>query len=80
MKRWDKKIIKLVDEQRLLIITPFGKSITRITSETAMQRNKLIAEISDELFIPHSNKDGIIYPKFVNRYIFLMTAIRKNIA
>jgi len=60
MKRWDKKIIKLVDEQRLLIITPFGKSITRITSETAMQRNKLIAEISDELFIPHSNKDGII--------------------
>jgi len=60
MKRWDKKIIKLIDEQRLLIITPFRKSITRITKETAMQRNKLIAEISDRIFISFSSESGNI--------------------
>ena len=58
MKRWDKKIIKLVDDGRLLIISPFNEKVRRSTKETALKRNKLIAEISDKVFIPYSNDNG----------------------
>jgi len=58
MKRWDKKIIKLVDDGRLLIISSFDNKITRPTSQTAIKRNQLIAEISDKIFIPYSNDNG----------------------
>jgi predicted Rossmann fold nucleotide-binding protein DprA/Smf involved in DNA uptake len=58
MKRWDKKIIKLVDNGRLLIISPFDNKITRPTSQTAIKRNQIIAEISDKIFIPYSNDNG----------------------
>ena len=60
MQRWDKKLIKLVDEQRLLIISPFSRSINRITKETAMNRNQIIAEISEKLFIPFAKEGGNI--------------------
>lgn len=51
LKRWDKNLLKLINENRLLIISPFNKNITRTTTETASTRNKLIAEISENIFI-----------------------------
>jgi len=58
MKRWDKKIIKLVDNGRLLIISPFESKVTSPTNQTSIKRNELIAEISDKIFIPFSNDNG----------------------
>jgi len=60
MKRWDKKIIKLIDDGRLLIISPFNEKVIRPTKDTALQRNKLIAEISDSVFIPFAKEGGNI--------------------
>jgi predicted Rossmann fold nucleotide-binding protein DprA/Smf involved in DNA uptake len=58
MKRWVKKIIKLVDDGRLLIISPFNEKVRRPTKDTAFKRNKVIAEMSDKIFIPYSNDNG----------------------
>jgi len=58
MKRWSKAITSLIDKNRLLIISPFDKKINRPTSQTAIKRNQLIAEISDKIFIAYAAKDG----------------------
>jgi predicted Rossmann fold nucleotide-binding protein DprA/Smf involved in DNA uptake len=60
LKRFDKNLLKLVEEKRLLIISPFDNKITRPTSQTAIKRNELIAETSDKIFIPYSTLNGNI--------------------
>jgi len=60
MLRWNKIVLKLVQENRLLIISPFDNKIIRPTNQTAIRRNKLIAEISDKIFIPYSASNGLI--------------------
>lgn len=63
---------KLIDQNRLLIITPFDNKIIRPSKETTLKRNKLIAELSDKLFIPYANPTGNIYQiknKYVNKII-----------
>lgn len=49
---------KAIDNNRLLIITPFEEKVKRVTSETANIRNHLMAEIADEIFIAYASKDG----------------------
>lgn len=60
MKRLDKRIFKLVEENRLLIISPFDEKIKRPTIEFALNRNIVIAEISDKIFIPYARAGGNI--------------------
>ncbi|GIK22139.1 MAG: hypothetical protein BroJett005_15530 [Ignavibacteriota bacterium] len=60
LKRWDKKMIGLVEKERLLIISPFDKNILRPTMETTLQRNKIVAEISNNIYIPFSSPGGNI--------------------
>lgn len=60
LKRFDKILLNLIDENRLLIISPFDSKITRSTSRTAKKRNQLIAEISDKIFIPFAKEGGNI--------------------
>lgn len=47
-----------IDKNRLLIISPFKTNVTRTSEESAMRRNKLIIELSDELFIPYMTTGG----------------------
>jgi len=56
MKRFDKKLSKMINENRLLIISQFESKVTRPTIQTAIKRNELIAEISDKIFIPYSSE------------------------
>lgn len=60
LKRFDKNLLKLVEENRLLIISPFDKKIIRPTNQTAIKRNQLIAKISDKIFIPYAASEGLI--------------------
>ena len=60
LKRWEKRIIKLVDENRLLVISPFAENIKRPTNKTALKRNIIIAEISNKVFIPYYTPGGNI--------------------
>ncbi|MBI4753331.1 DNA-binding protein, partial [Candidatus Desantisbacteria bacterium] len=38
--------------------TPFGEKIERVTAETAGTRNRLMAELADEIFIAYAQKGG----------------------
>jgi len=46
------KIRKAIDDERLLIISPFKDEIKRVTQETAMLRNRIMIELADEIFFP----------------------------
>lgn len=57
-KKYEPDITNAINENRLLVITPFDKSITRITAATAMQRNEFMAELANEIFIAYAAPSG----------------------
>ena len=52
------EIQQAINENRLLVVTPFDKSVKRITSETATKRNGFMAELADELFVAFASPNG----------------------
>lgn len=58
MQRVEKKLIKHIDDGRLFIISPFNKSVKRITTITSMNRNKYIIDITDEIVIGYCDPNG----------------------
>jgi hypothetical protein len=59
-KKWDERIEKAITEKRLLVITSFNETVTRISENTALVRNKLIIELADEKFIAYAQKGGTL--------------------
>jgi hypothetical protein len=59
-KRFESDLEALLEQNRLLIVTPFDESVTRISIETAIIRNKLMTEIADEIFVAYATKRGNI--------------------
>lgn len=59
-KRLEPELKKALDENRLLIITPFKDNIKRATQQTANKRNRLMAELADEILIAYASKGGNI--------------------
>jgi len=57
-KRWPKEIKKSVEQERLLIVSPFDETVTKITQETANKRNEIMVDIADEVFLAYANKNG----------------------
>lgn len=57
-KRWEPEIRKAVSQKRLLVITPFAQSVTWITRKTAFERNRFMARLAHEIFIPHASPGG----------------------
>jgi predicted Rossmann fold nucleotide-binding protein DprA/Smf involved in DNA uptake len=55
---WPKEIKTAVNQERLLVISPFKKNITRNTQETANIRNKYMLQIADEIYIPYYTPNG----------------------
>ena len=45
-------------EQRLLLIAPFGAHVKRATAETALIRNRLLAQAADALLVAHAEPGG----------------------
>ena len=43
-----------VDEGRLVMVTPFPDTVTHITRETAMQRNRVVAELARAVVVAHA--------------------------
>ncbi|MCX7611613.1 MAG: DNA-processing protein DprA [Ignavibacterium sp.] len=72
MKRLDKRLTQLLENGRLLIISPFDSRIKRPSNKTAQIRNKLIAELSEKIYVPYisynSNLEAII-DQFQNKII-----------
>ena len=55
-QEWEKPL----EENRLLILSFFGKTDTRITAELAKRRNELVAALADSVFIAHAEPGGRI--------------------
>jgi len=49
---------KAIEQNRLLIITPFDKSVKRVTEKTAQTRNQLMIELADKITVGYVSKDG----------------------
>jgi len=59
-KRMPNIFKELMEQGRLLIISPFDKNVKRITEQTALVRNKYIIMNSDELKIPFVSVNGLL--------------------
>jgi predicted Rossmann fold nucleotide-binding protein DprA/Smf involved in DNA uptake len=57
-KRWEPEIIKALDQNRLLIISPFDESVKRVSRQTALKRNKMILELADEIYCAFISRNG----------------------
>jgi len=60
LEREDPDLMRYVTAGRLLILTPFNKSVKRVTSDTAMKRNKFMIALADEIFVAYAMKGGNI--------------------
>jgi len=49
---------KPFDEGRLLIITPFEKTVKRVTEQTAARRNKMMIDLADNITIGFASAGG----------------------
>lgn len=59
-KRWDEKILKALNDNRLLIVSPFNSNTKRIIKESSLIRNNYILSKSDKIFIPYISPSGMI--------------------
>lgn len=49
-----------MNEGRLLIITPFDKTVKRVTEKTAYVRNQMMIELADEVVVGFASKGGML--------------------
>lgn len=57
-KRWDKRWLENIEKNRLLVISPFPKDITRVTRETAIHKNETILSLSDNIVVGYKSPNG----------------------
>jgi len=57
-KRWEPEIIEAVGVGRLLVISPFDKSVKRVSTRTAKKRNEVILELADDVYVPYMSHSG----------------------
>jgi len=43
---------------RLLVVSPFGKEVNRVTRETALVKNRTILDLGDEIVVGHAAEGG----------------------
>lgn len=51
-------LIKPFEEGRILIISPFDKSVKRVTEQTAEIRNKMMIELANNITVGYVSKGG----------------------
>jgi|AntAceMinimDraft_18_1070375.scaffolds.fasta_scaffold36975_2 predicted Rossmann fold nucleotide-binding protein DprA/Smf involved in DNA uptake len=57
-KRFPAEQRKAIEENRLLIISPFDDNITQNSSDSCYKRNEVILEIADEIVVAFATKNG----------------------
>ena len=57
-KKIEPEFIKPLEQGRLLIITPFPATTTRVTEQTATIRNQLMIKLADNITIGFVSKGG----------------------
>lgn len=59
-KRMEQEFRQALEDDRLLIVSPFEERFTRITAQTAEKRNRLMMEMADEIVFGHIGKSGML--------------------
>jgi len=57
-KSIEPKLVKPIEQGRLLIVAPFKNEITRVTEQTAFIRNKYMIEIADAITVGYVRSGG----------------------
>lgn len=57
-QRYPQEIQQALTACRLLNVTPFKQSISRVTQQTANLRNELMTELADEIFVAYAHPGG----------------------
>jgi hypothetical protein len=57
-EKLEPEFLKPIKQGRLLIITPFDKTIKRVTEQTAATRNKLMIELTDDITLGYVSPGG----------------------
>lgn len=52
------ELIKPLEEGRILIISPFDKTVKRVTEQTAEIRNRMMIELADNITVGYSSEGG----------------------
>jgi len=67
IKRVNEVLKKALNEDRLLIITPFKRTVTYVTKDTSVHRNKLILNLADRVVVGHMSRGGKL-EEILNEY------------
>jgi hypothetical protein len=54
----EQELIKPLEEGRILIISPFDKTVKRVTEQTAEIRNKMMIELADNITVGYASEGG----------------------
>lgn len=54
----EKPLQKALEEERLLIITPFAKSVMRTSTQNAQKRNELMLSLADTITVGYASQGG----------------------
>lgn len=57
-KRFPAEQRKAIEENRLLVISPFNDKVTQNSQESCYKRNRVILEIADEVVVAFATKNG----------------------
>ncbi len=49
-----------LEDDNLLLVSPFGKNRNRVTAQTARKRNELMVELADELMVAFADPGGSV--------------------
>lgn len=52
------ELIKPLEQGRLLIISPFNKTVKRVTEQTAEIRNKMMIDLADNITVGYASEGG----------------------
>jgi len=59
-EKLEPEFVKLLEQGRLLIITPFDKSVKRVSSQNAQTRNQLMINLADQITIGYASPGGLL--------------------
>lgn len=59
-KQMEPGLVAAIQEGRMLVVSPFGPEITRITQETAQVRNQMMIELADQIAVGHMRQGGLL--------------------
>ena len=57
-KIWEPEIERAVNENRLLVVSPFEDDVKRVTRITARKKNEVMIEISDKIVVGYATENG----------------------